>query len=115
VRGDVHTNTVGRYYSIFKRGMKGVCQHCGDGHLQRYLAEIRFQILEPNCSRDRRSIQNRKGSWRGGQPTESTPPTRRRMGRHILGYADDVDFHGRQRADRRRRDRRTAGQQSLET
>src|SRR5205085_3092705 len=28
VRGDVTTNTVEGYYSIFKRGMKGVYQHC---------------------------------------------------------------------------------------
>ena len=28
VRGDVHTNTVEGYYSVFKRGMRGVYQHC---------------------------------------------------------------------------------------
>ena len=28
-RGDVHTNTIEVYYSIFKRGMKGIYQHCG--------------------------------------------------------------------------------------
>ena len=28
MRGQVHTNTVEGYYSIFKRGMKGVYQHC---------------------------------------------------------------------------------------
>jgi ISXO2-like transposase domain len=28
VRGDVSTNTVEGYFSIFKRGMKGVYQHC---------------------------------------------------------------------------------------
>jgi hypothetical protein len=37
VRGDVHTNTVEGYFSGFKRGMKGVYQHCGEKHLQRYL------------------------------------------------------------------------------
>ena len=42
-RGDVHTNTVEGYYSIFKRGMKGVYQHCGEQHLQRYLAEFDFR------------------------------------------------------------------------
>jgi len=40
VRGDVHTNTVEGYFSIFKRGMKGVYQHCGERHLHRYLAEF---------------------------------------------------------------------------
>ena len=33
VRGDVHTNTVEGYFSIFKRGMKGVYQHCSEKHL----------------------------------------------------------------------------------
>jgi len=32
-RGTVHTNTVEGFYSIFKRGMKGVYQHCGKQHL----------------------------------------------------------------------------------
>ncbi len=34
-----HTNTIEGYFSIFKRGMKGVYQHCGKKHLHRYLAE----------------------------------------------------------------------------
>jgi hypothetical protein len=38
-RGDVTTNTVEGYFSIFKRGMKGIYQHCGEAHLHRYLAE----------------------------------------------------------------------------
>jgi hypothetical protein len=42
VCGDVHTNTVGGYYSIFKRGMKGVYQHCAEHHLHGYLAEFDF-------------------------------------------------------------------------
>ncbi len=39
-RGAIHTNTVEGYYSIFKRGMKGVYQHCSEKHLHRYLAEF---------------------------------------------------------------------------
>ncbi len=39
----VHTNTIEGYYSIFKRGMKGVYQHCGERHLHRYLAEFDFR------------------------------------------------------------------------
>jgi hypothetical protein len=39
VRGHVHTNTVEGFYSIFKRGMKGIYQHCSEKHLHRYLAE----------------------------------------------------------------------------
>jgi transposase-like protein len=43
VRGDVHTNTVESYFSIFKRGMRGVYQQCGERHLHRYLAEFDFR------------------------------------------------------------------------
>ena len=43
VRGIVHTNTVEGFYSIFKRGMKGVYQHCSEKHLHRYLAEFDFR------------------------------------------------------------------------
>ncbi|WGJ14134.1 IS1595 family transposase [Methylocapsa sp. D3K7] len=43
VRGDVHTNTIEGYFSIFKRGMKGVYQHCDEKHLHRYLAEFDFR------------------------------------------------------------------------
>jgi hypothetical protein len=39
VRGDVHTNTAEGYLSIFKRGMRGIYQHCSEKHLHRYLAE----------------------------------------------------------------------------
>ena len=43
VRGEIHTNTVEGYYSIFKRGMKGIYQHCAEKHLHRYLAEFDFR------------------------------------------------------------------------
>ena len=43
VRGDAHTNTIEGFYSIFKRGMKGVYQHCGEQHLHRYLTEFDFR------------------------------------------------------------------------
>ncbi len=39
----VHTNTIEGYFSIFKRGMKGVYQHCSKEHLHRYLAEYDFR------------------------------------------------------------------------
>jgi transposase-like protein len=39
----ISTNTVEGYYSIFKRGVKGVYQHCGEKHLHRYLAEFDFR------------------------------------------------------------------------
>ena len=40
---NVNTNTIEGYYSIFKRGMKGVYQHCSEKHLHRYLAEFDFR------------------------------------------------------------------------
>jgi transposase-like protein len=43
VRGDVTTNTVESYFSVFKRGMRGVYQHCEEKHLHRYLAEFDFR------------------------------------------------------------------------
>ena len=43
VRGEVHTNTIEGYFSIFKRGMTGVYQHCAEKHLHRYLAEFDFR------------------------------------------------------------------------
>jgi hypothetical protein len=41
--GGIHTNTVEGYYSVFKRGMRGVYQHCREKHLHRYLAEFDFR------------------------------------------------------------------------
>jgi hypothetical protein len=38
-----HSNTVEGFYSIFKRGMKGVCQHCSEKHVHRYLAAFDFR------------------------------------------------------------------------
>jgi hypothetical protein len=42
-RGAAHTNTLEGFFSIFKRGMRGVYQHCGERHLHRYLAEFDFR------------------------------------------------------------------------
>ena len=42
-RGPIHTNTIEGYFSIFKRGMKGVYQHCAKKHLHRYAAEFEFR------------------------------------------------------------------------
>lgn len=42
-RGDVTTNTVEGYFSVFKRGMRGTYQQCGEKHLQKYLTEFDFR------------------------------------------------------------------------
>jgi len=43
VRGIVHTNSVEGFFGIFKRGMRGVYQHCSEKHLHRYLSEYDFR------------------------------------------------------------------------
>jgi transposase-like protein len=40
---ELHTNTIEGFFSVFKRGMKGVYQHCAHNHLHRYLAEFDFR------------------------------------------------------------------------
>src|SRR4051812_17285934 len=42
-RGPVSTNQIEGYFSIFKRGMRGIYQHCAEHHLHRYLAEFDFR------------------------------------------------------------------------
>jgi transposase-like protein len=42
-RGDVHTNTLEGFFSIFKRGIIGVYQHVDSRHFDRYLAEFDFR------------------------------------------------------------------------
>jgi len=59
-----HSNTVEGYFSIFKRGMKGVYQHCGEQHLHRYLAEFEFRYNNREalgCNDSARSIEAMKG------------------------------------------------------
>jgi transposase-like protein len=43
VRGDCYTNNAEGYFSVFKKGMKGIYQHCSEKHLHRYLAEFDFR------------------------------------------------------------------------
>jgi len=43
VRGNVHTNTIEGFFSIFKRGVMGTFHHISEQHLQRYLHEFDFR------------------------------------------------------------------------
>lgn len=64
VRGDVHSNSVEGYFSIFKRGMKGIYQHCGEKHLHRYLSEYDFRYNTREAigyNDEERSIEALKG------------------------------------------------------
>jgi len=66
-RGSVTTNSVEGFFSIFKRGMKGVYQHCGEQHLQRYLHEFDFRYSNrvalgvDDCERTTRAIKGATG------------------------------------------------------
>ena len=63
-RGEIHTNVVEGSFSIFKRGMKGIYQHCAKKHLHRYVAEFEFRYnnREANgCDDHRRSLQALRG------------------------------------------------------
>jgi transposase-like protein len=42
-RGDVHTNSAEGFFGVFKKGMTGVYQHCGEKYLVRYLTEFEFR------------------------------------------------------------------------
>lgn len=59
----IHTNTIEGFFSIFKRGMKGVYQHASKKHLHRYLAEFDFRYsnrIATGCDdteRARRALQ----------------------------------------------------------
>ena len=63
-RGRVHTNTVEGSFSIFKRGMNGVYQHCSEKHLHRYVAEFEFRYnnREANgCGDGNRAVRALEG------------------------------------------------------
>lgn len=42
-RGDVNTNSAKGFFGVFKKGMKGVYQHCSEKHLNRYVTEFGFR------------------------------------------------------------------------
>ena len=67
VRGDAHVNSAEGFFSIFKRGMTGVYQHCGEQHLHRYLTEFDFRYSNrvklgvDDAERTRRAIAGSEG------------------------------------------------------
>lgn len=60
-RGPVNTNTIEGFFSIFKRGMKGVYQHCAKRHLPRYTAEFDFRYSNRDVSDLERTMIAMKG------------------------------------------------------
>lgn len=72
---EVHTNTVEGFYSIFKRGMKGVYQHCAKKHLHRYAAEFdfRYNNRKANGIDDSQRAQNVLSSVKNKRLTYKLP------------------------------------------
>jgi transposase-like protein len=61
----IHTNTVEGYFSIFKRGMKGIYQHCDERHLHRYLSEFDFRYsnrVRLGVNDEQRAVRAIKGA-----------------------------------------------------
>jgi len=58
----ISTNTVEGFFSIFKRGMTGIYQHCSADHLHRYVAEFDFRYSERHVTDAERTIQALRGS-----------------------------------------------------
>lgn len=61
-RDGVTTNNCENYFSIFKRGMKGVYQHCSERHLQRYLSEFDFRYNTRDLKDDERAVLAIRGA-----------------------------------------------------
>ena len=59
--GMAHTNTIEGFFSIFKRGMRGIYQHCAEKHLQRYLTEFDFRYSHSQLTDMERSAEALKG------------------------------------------------------
>ena len=60
-RGYIHTNTIEGFFSIFKRGMSGIYQHCSEAHLHRYLTEFDFRYSNRHMTDAERAVEAVKG------------------------------------------------------
>jgi hypothetical protein len=69
----------GSLYSIFKRGMKGVYQHCKEKHLHRYLAEFDFRYSnrvalgvddQDRADKALKGIAGKRLTYRGPAPVD---------------------------------------------
>jgi hypothetical protein len=67
IRGEAGTQSVENFFSVFKRGMHGVYQHCAEEHLGRYLDEFAFRYSNrialgvDDTERTRRAIKGAAG------------------------------------------------------
>ena len=94
----MHVNSLEGFFSLFKRGMKGVYQHCGHNHLHRYVAEYDFRYNNriangvDDFQRAERLLAG-DSTWRCGRklglpPGRGVVPIERR--RYSLGEQTDV-------------------------
>jgi len=60
-RGPIYTNTIENYFSILKRGLTGVYQHCGPQHLRRYVGEFDFRYSNRKFNDVERTILALRG------------------------------------------------------
>jgi hypothetical protein len=85
VRGDVYTNTLEGFFSIFKRGIVGIYQHVSTNHFHRYLAEFDFRMNNrarlgiDDVKREAIAVQSAKGKRLtyqtiGGEPEADSIP-----------------------------------------
>lgn len=81
VRGDAHTNTIEGFFSVFKRGTRGVYQQCDEKHLHRYLAEFDFRYNAREAlgvndqQRTSRAVMGTKGKRLTYRRTDSDEPS----------------------------------------
>jgi transposase-like protein len=61
-RGDIHSNTVEGFFSIFKRGLHGIYHNISEKHLHRYLAEFDFRYSNRELSDGQRTVLAIKGA-----------------------------------------------------
>ena len=82
VNGEIHTNTIENYWSLFKRGIIGIYHHLSEKHLDRYCDEFSYRFNSRNIS-DRQRFENtltkcnRRLSWNDlvyGKTTEPIIP-----------------------------------------
>jgi hypothetical protein len=71
----IHTNSAEGFFSIFKRGMRGIYQHCDEKHLHRYLAEFEFRIQSPHPPWHRRYRPHLCGDPGSGRQAPLVPAT----------------------------------------
>ena len=80
----IHTNTVEGFFSVFKRGMKGVYQHCRHHHLHRYVVEFDFRY----CNRKALGIEDEERAVNLLRGVKG-----KRLTYHTVSYGDAAPAH----------------------